>query len=62
MPVSKILILLLKKLKKVNEILQWFYENAIKANTDKSHLLNTTNEEKYFIIWGEAIQNGKNEN
>ena len=49
MPVSKILILLLKKLKKVNEILQWFYENAIKANTDKSHLLNTTNEEKYFI-------------
>lgn len=50
MPVSKILILLLKKLKKVNEILQWFYENAIKANADKSYLLNTTNEEKYFII------------
>ena len=62
MPVSKILILLLKKLKKVNEILQWFYENAIKANADKSYPLNTTNEEKYFIIWGEAIQNGKNEN
>ena len=59
MSVSKKLISSLKKLKKTNEIIQRFYENAMKANTDKSHLLITTNEEKYFFIWGEIIQNGK---
>ena len=34
----------------------------MKANTDKSHLLITTNEEKYFFICGETMQNGKNKN
>ena len=40
----------------------WFYENVTKVNTDKSHPLITSNDEKYFFNWGETIQNGKKEN
>ena len=34
----------------------------MKANTDKSHFLITSNEEKYFVMCGETMQNGKKEN
>ena len=40
---------------KANEILQWFNENAMKANADKCHLLFTTNKEKNIFIGGENI-------
>ena len=52
--------LIIEKLEvKANEIFQWFNENAMKANTDKCHLLITTNEERYISIGGEKIQNSK---
>ena len=54
--------LIIEKLKvKANDIFQWFNENAIKENTDKCHLLITTNEERNISIRGEKIQNRKSE-
>ena len=54
--------LIIEKLEvKTNEILQWFDENAMKANADKCHLLITTNEEKHISIGGQKIQNSKSE-
>ena len=46
---------------KVNEIFQWFNDNAMKSNTDKCHSLITTNEEKYISISGEKVQKRKSE-
>ena len=52
--------LIIEKLEvKVNDIFQWFNENAMKANADKCHLLITTNEERNISIEGEKIQNSK---
>ena len=54
--------LIIEKLEvKVNDIFQWFNENAMKANADKCHLLITTNEERNISIEGEKIQNSKSE-
>lgn len=33
----------------------------MKANTDKCHLLTTTNEERAISIWGEKMQKSKSE-
>ena len=58
--VSMVLIRLLKSLKlKANDIFQWFNENAIKANSDKCHLLITAIEERNVSIGGDKIQNSK---
>ena len=55
--------LIIEKLEvKANDIFQWFNENAMKVNGDKSHLLITTNEERNISIGGEKIQNSKSEN
>ena len=52
--------LIIEKLEvNVNEIFQWFNENSMKGNADKSHLLITTNEERYISIRGEKTQNSK---
>ena len=54
--------LIIEKLEvKANGIFQWFNENAMKANTDKCHILITTNEERNISIGGQKIQNGKSE-
>ena len=54
--------LIIEKLEvKANEIFQWFNENAMKANTDKCHLLNTANKERNISIGGEKIQGSKSE-
>ena len=43
--------LIIEKLEvKANDIFQWFNENAMKAKTDKCHLLITTNEERNILL------------
>ena len=47
----------LKKLEEVGKVLDWFSNNFLKANTDKCHLILSTDEPFSINIDNEVIKN-----